>query len=222
MTECTTIDNPFCMYDADQHITHDRWESPYFLLFSIVTCRVKHYIEKNHAFITLLKGSTFQLLRSSLEELFSLFQCWRLRDSDVLHWQSASSASYRSNRVLWGHAFPLYWRDGKILCGRQEGKRLRIWSACLLLFWSPVYIQKESAVEHNWLCTSKKEKNFWSIEAIFWKGNTWMRHEWPGCLRCLLRTLSVGRKQALVGRSLLLDPGLDVNVWFSWALNNPS
>lgn len=46
MTECTTIDNPFCMYDADQHITHDRWESPYFLLFSIVAYRVKHYIEK--------------------------------------------------------------------------------------------------------------------------------------------------------------------------------
>lgn len=46
MTECTTIDNPFCMYDADQHITHDRWESPYFLLFSIVTCGVKCYVEK--------------------------------------------------------------------------------------------------------------------------------------------------------------------------------
>lgn len=46
MTECTTIDNPFCMYDADQHITHDRWEKPYFLLFSVVTRRVKHYIEK--------------------------------------------------------------------------------------------------------------------------------------------------------------------------------
>lgn len=24
MNECTTIDKPFCMYDADQHIDHDR------------------------------------------------------------------------------------------------------------------------------------------------------------------------------------------------------
>lgn len=24
MTECTTIERPFCMYDADQHIIHDR------------------------------------------------------------------------------------------------------------------------------------------------------------------------------------------------------
>lgn len=24
MTECTTIEHPFCMYDADQHIIHDR------------------------------------------------------------------------------------------------------------------------------------------------------------------------------------------------------
>lgn len=91
--------------------------------------------------------------RSSLEELRSLLQCWRLWDSDVFHWQSASTASYRSNRVLWRYAFPIYWRDGKILCVKQEGKRLGFWSARLLLFWSPVYIQKESAVEHSWLCT---------------------------------------------------------------------
>lgn len=25
MNECTTIDKPFCMYDADQHIDHDRY-----------------------------------------------------------------------------------------------------------------------------------------------------------------------------------------------------
>lgn len=24
MNECTTIDKPFCVYDADQHIDHDR------------------------------------------------------------------------------------------------------------------------------------------------------------------------------------------------------
>lgn len=47
MTECTTIDNPFCMYDADQHITHDRWESPYFLLFSIVAYKSEALCWKN-------------------------------------------------------------------------------------------------------------------------------------------------------------------------------
>lgn len=25
MNICTTIDKPFCMYDADQHIDHDRY-----------------------------------------------------------------------------------------------------------------------------------------------------------------------------------------------------
>lgn len=34
MTECTTINNPFCIYDADQHIIHDRWEYLYFALSS--------------------------------------------------------------------------------------------------------------------------------------------------------------------------------------------
>ncbi|NWT28544.1 AASS protein, partial [Cardinalis cardinalis] len=35
MTECTTIDNPFCMYDADQHITHDSVEGSGILMCSI-------------------------------------------------------------------------------------------------------------------------------------------------------------------------------------------
>ncbi|KAG2459880.1 alpha-aminoadipic semialdehyde synthase, mitochondrial [Polypterus senegalus] len=35
MTECTTIDKPFCMYDADQHIDHDRMEGTGILMCSI-------------------------------------------------------------------------------------------------------------------------------------------------------------------------------------------
>ncbi|NWW53873.1 AASS protein, partial [Pedionomus torquatus] len=35
MTECTTIDSPFCMYDADQHIIHDSVEGSGILMCSI-------------------------------------------------------------------------------------------------------------------------------------------------------------------------------------------
>nr|XP_006122637.2 alpha-aminoadipic semialdehyde synthase, mitochondrial [Pelodiscus sinensis] len=35
MTECTTIDSPFCMYDADQHIIHDSVEG-----FGILMCSI--------------------------------------------------------------------------------------------------------------------------------------------------------------------------------------
>uniref|UniRef100_A0A8C8SIC3 Alpha-aminoadipic semialdehyde synthase, mitochondrial n=1 Tax=Pelusios castaneus TaxID=367368 RepID=A0A8C8SIC3_9SAUR len=35
MTECTTIDSPFCMYDADQHIIHDSVEGLGILMCSI-------------------------------------------------------------------------------------------------------------------------------------------------------------------------------------------
>lgn len=35
MTECTTIDMPFCMYDADQHFTHDSVEGSGILICSI-------------------------------------------------------------------------------------------------------------------------------------------------------------------------------------------
>lgn len=47
MTECTTIDSPFCMYDADQHIIHDRWESLEFLLLSSGICTVECFTEKS-------------------------------------------------------------------------------------------------------------------------------------------------------------------------------
>ncbi len=29
MTDCTTIDKPFCIYDADQHKVTDRYASPF-------------------------------------------------------------------------------------------------------------------------------------------------------------------------------------------------
>lgn len=40
MTECTTIDKPFCMYDADQHIDHDRYaaNTPDLCLLPSITC----------------------------------------------------------------------------------------------------------------------------------------------------------------------------------------
>ncbi len=40
MNECTTIDKPFCMYDADQHIDHDRYSTNTrdLCLLSSVTC----------------------------------------------------------------------------------------------------------------------------------------------------------------------------------------
>uniref|UniRef100_A0A803SNL9 Alpha-aminoadipic semialdehyde synthase, mitochondrial n=1 Tax=Anolis carolinensis TaxID=28377 RepID=A0A803SNL9_ANOCA len=50
MTECTTIDNPFCMYDADQHIIHDSVEGSGILMCSIDNLPAQLPIESTECF----------------------------------------------------------------------------------------------------------------------------------------------------------------------------
>ncbi|XP_036616026.1 alpha-aminoadipic semialdehyde synthase, mitochondrial [Trichosurus vulpecula] len=50
MTECTTIDSPFCMYDADQHIIHDSVEGSGILMCSIDNLPAQLPIEATECF----------------------------------------------------------------------------------------------------------------------------------------------------------------------------
>ncbi|KAJ8386989.1 hypothetical protein AAFF_G00161660 [Aldrovandia affinis] len=50
MTECTTIDKPFCMYDADQHIDHGSVEGPGILMCSIENLSAQLPIEATEYF----------------------------------------------------------------------------------------------------------------------------------------------------------------------------
>ncbi|KAJ6656201.1 hypothetical protein lerEdw1_004032 [Lerista edwardsae] len=50
MTECTTIDSPFCMYDADQHIIHDSVEGSGILMCSIDNLPAQLPIESTECF----------------------------------------------------------------------------------------------------------------------------------------------------------------------------
>ncbi|XP_016068856.1 PREDICTED: alpha-aminoadipic semialdehyde synthase, mitochondrial isoform X2 [Miniopterus natalensis] len=50
MTECTTIDHPFCMYDADQHIIHDSVEGSGILMCSIDNLPAQLPIEATECF----------------------------------------------------------------------------------------------------------------------------------------------------------------------------
>lgn len=50
MTECTTIDKPFCMYDADQHIDHDSVEGNGILMCSIDNLPAQMPIEATEYF----------------------------------------------------------------------------------------------------------------------------------------------------------------------------
>ncbi|KAM9311717.1 alpha-aminoadipic semialdehyde synthase, mitochondrial [Gastrophryne carolinensis] len=54
MTECTTIDMPFCMYDADQHIIHDSVEGNGILMCSIDNLPAQLPIEATEYFGDLL------------------------------------------------------------------------------------------------------------------------------------------------------------------------
>uniref|UniRef100_G3SF76 Aminoadipate-semialdehyde synthase n=1 Tax=Gorilla gorilla gorilla TaxID=9595 RepID=G3SF76_GORGO len=50
MTECTTIERPFCMYDADQHIIHDSVEGSGILMCSIDNLPAQLPIEATECF----------------------------------------------------------------------------------------------------------------------------------------------------------------------------
>ncbi|XP_029471025.1 alpha-aminoadipic semialdehyde synthase, mitochondrial [Rhinatrema bivittatum] len=64
MTECTTIDMPFCMYDADQHIIHDSVEGCGILMCSIDNLPAELPIEATEYFGDLLFPYLEEMLMS--------------------------------------------------------------------------------------------------------------------------------------------------------------
>ncbi|KAI1888437.1 hypothetical protein AGOR_G00185130 [Albula goreensis] len=65
MTECTTIDKPFCMYDADQHIDHDSVEGPGILMCSIDNLPAQLPIEATEYFGDRLSPYIWEMLPSN-------------------------------------------------------------------------------------------------------------------------------------------------------------
>ncbi|XP_066490084.1 alpha-aminoadipic semialdehyde synthase, mitochondrial isoform X2 [Tiliqua scincoides] len=68
MTECTTIDNPFCMYDADQHIFHDSVEGSGILMCSIDNLPAQLPIESTECFGDMLFPYIEEMLLSDASE----------------------------------------------------------------------------------------------------------------------------------------------------------
>uniref|UniRef100_A0A8C5APV3 Aminoadipate-semialdehyde synthase n=1 Tax=Gadus morhua TaxID=8049 RepID=A0A8C5APV3_GADMO len=66
MTECTTIDKPFCMYDADTHIDHDSVEGNGILMCSIDNLPAQLPIEATEYFGDRLFPYIWEMVRSSL------------------------------------------------------------------------------------------------------------------------------------------------------------
>ncbi|XP_053111912.1 alpha-aminoadipic semialdehyde synthase, mitochondrial isoform X2 [Hemicordylus capensis] len=68
MTECTTIDSPFCMYDADQHIIHDSVEGFGILMCSIDNLPAQLPIESTECFGDMLFPYIEEMLLSEAAE----------------------------------------------------------------------------------------------------------------------------------------------------------
>ncbi|XP_042323447.1 alpha-aminoadipic semialdehyde synthase, mitochondrial isoform X1 [Sceloporus undulatus] len=68
MTECTTIDSPFCMYDADQHIIHDSVEGSGILMCSIDNLPAQLPIESTECFGDMLFPYIEEMLLSDASE----------------------------------------------------------------------------------------------------------------------------------------------------------
>ncbi|XP_061496112.1 alpha-aminoadipic semialdehyde synthase, mitochondrial isoform X1 [Rhineura floridana] len=68
VTECTTIDSPFCMYDADQHIIHDSVEGSGILMCSIDNLPAQLPIESTECFGDMLFPYIEEMLLSEASE----------------------------------------------------------------------------------------------------------------------------------------------------------
>uniref|UniRef100_A0ACB8FQ64 Uncharacterized protein n=1 Tax=Sphaerodactylus townsendi TaxID=933632 RepID=A0ACB8FQ64_9SAUR len=68
MTECTTIEYPFCMYDADQHIIHDSVEGLGILMCSIDNLPAQLPIESTECFGDMLFPYIEEMLLSDASE----------------------------------------------------------------------------------------------------------------------------------------------------------
>ncbi|XP_030304467.1 alpha-aminoadipic semialdehyde synthase, mitochondrial isoform X1 [Calypte anna] len=68
MTECTTIDSPFCMYDPDQHIIHDSVEGSGILMCSIDNLPAQLPIESTEYFGDMLFPYIEEMLLSEGSE----------------------------------------------------------------------------------------------------------------------------------------------------------
>uniref|UniRef100_A0A8D0GQF9 Alpha-aminoadipic semialdehyde synthase, mitochondrial n=1 Tax=Sphenodon punctatus TaxID=8508 RepID=A0A8D0GQF9_SPHPU len=70
MTECTTINSPFCMYDADQHIIHDSFEGFGILMCSIDNLPAELPLESTEYFGDLLFPYVEEMLLSEASDPF--------------------------------------------------------------------------------------------------------------------------------------------------------
>nr|XP_012804245.1 alpha-aminoadipic semialdehyde synthase, mitochondrial [Jaculus jaculus] len=68
MTECTTIEHPFCMYDADQHIIHDSIEGSGILMCSIDNLPAQLPIEATEYFGDMLYPYVEEMLLSDASQ----------------------------------------------------------------------------------------------------------------------------------------------------------
>uniref|UniRef100_A0A915IGW7 Saccharopine dehydrogenase (NAD(+), L-glutamate-forming) n=1 Tax=Romanomermis culicivorax TaxID=13658 RepID=A0A915IGW7_ROMCU len=75
MTECTTIDRPFCIYDANQHKSHDSFALPTgVLVCSIDNMPAQMPLESTEYFGDLLMDYIFEMLLSDATTPFEKFQ----------------------------------------------------------------------------------------------------------------------------------------------------
>uniref|UniRef100_A0A8C9F7K2 Aminoadipate-semialdehyde synthase n=1 Tax=Pavo cristatus TaxID=9049 RepID=A0A8C9F7K2_PAVCR len=97
MTECTTIDSPFCMYDADQHIIHDSVEGSGILMCSIDNLPAQLPIEATEYF--------GDMLFPYIEEMVRSYSSWFV--GLLKHAYSVSSNSIPFLSSVWFLILPL-------------------------------------------------------------------------------------------------------------------
>uniref|UniRef100_A0A7N8WTQ8 Aminoadipate-semialdehyde synthase n=1 Tax=Mastacembelus armatus TaxID=205130 RepID=A0A7N8WTQ8_9TELE len=85
MNECTTIDKPFCMYDADQHIDHDSVEGNGILMCSIDNLPAQLPIEATEYFGDRLFPYIWEMVRRAGCRGGGTSRCFHLVSASLFH-----------------------------------------------------------------------------------------------------------------------------------------
>ncbi|OTF75054.1 alpha-aminoadipic semialdehyde synthase, mitochondrial-like protein, partial [Euroglyphus maynei] len=116
MTDCTTIDNPFCLYDADYNQKTSDFAGPGVLVCSIDNMPTQLPLEATQSFGDLLKPYIFDIINSNANEPFEKFN-----GSDVV--QRAVIASNGKLTSNFEYIMEMRAQKDKNRCGKSDNQK---------------------------------------------------------------------------------------------------
>ncbi|CAD5225372.1 unnamed protein product [Bursaphelenchus xylophilus] len=130
MTECTTIDKPFMIYDADFNMAYDSFDTPSgCLVCSIDNMPAQMPLEATEAFGNLLYPYIFDLLNCAAEQPFERLECRPDVKNAIITSDGELTPNYKYIETLREEQTVRSSHKAKAMAGREDAKRVLLLGA---------------------------------------------------------------------------------------------